>query len=84
MDHHEVEEIYQNLPLRIRVITDYKVKRDLTRMYRTCENLRRNLAIESVNSRNTLNNHKLLDLRNKFSEAVTNLDQYVTIALLSI
>lgn len=84
MDHYEAEEIYQNLPHRIRDIADYKVKRDLTRMYKTCENLRRDMSRESVNSRNQLNNHKLLDLRNKFSEAVTNLDQYVTLALLSI
>ena len=76
--------IYEALPQRIRDIERYSVRRDLQKMYRTCENLKREIAQESVNSRNNLYNHRLLDLYNKFTESVTNLDQYVTLALLSI
>jgi len=76
--------IYDGLPERIRDIRPYTVKRDLLKMYRTCENFRREIAREQVNSRNNIQNHKLLDLNNKFRESVTNLDQYVTLALLSI
>lgn len=83
MDYSEALEIYQNLPARIRDIPEYRIRRDLTRMYRTCENLRRDIARETVNSR-TGTNHQVLHLCNKFSESVTNLDQYVTIALLSM
>lgn len=76
--------IYEALPQRIHDIERYSVRRDLQKMYRTCENLKREIAQESVNSRNNLHNHRLLDLYNKFTESVTNLDQYVTLALLSI
>lgn len=83
MDHAEIAEIYENLPARIRDISNFAVRRDLQRMYRTCENLKREISRELVNSR-TGTNHRVLDLHNKFSESVTNLDQYVTLALLSI
>jgi hypothetical protein len=83
MDYAEATEIYDNLPNRIRVIADYKIKRDLQRMYRNCENLKRDIARESVNTRSGTN-HRVLHLHNKFSEAVTNLDQYVTLALLTM
>ena len=76
--------IYEALPQRIRDIERYSVRRDLQKMYRTCENLKREIAQERVNSRNKMVNHRLLDLDNKFQEAVTNLDQYVTLALLTI
>jgi hypothetical protein len=76
--------IYEALPQRIRNIERYSVRRDLLKMYKTCENLKREIAQETVNSRNKLISHRLLDLNNKFSESVTNLDQYVTLALLSI
>lgn len=84
MDYSDALEIYENLPARIREIKNYQVKRDLQRMYRTCENLKRDIARESVNSRHASTNHKLWDLHNKFSESVTNLDQYITLALLSM
>ena len=80
----EIVAIYEALPQRIREIERYSVRRDLQKMYRTCENLRREIAQEAVNSRNNLHNHKLLGLYNKFTESVTNLDQDVTLALLSI
>ena len=80
----EILEIYQALPDRIRAFNNFTVKRDLMRMYRTCENLRRDIAKEQVNCRNRHDSHTLLQLRNKFTESVTNLDQYVTLALLSI
>ena len=80
----EIMEIYEALPDRIRAIAPYSVKRDLQKMYRTCENIKREAAQERVNSRNQTVSHRLLDLDNKFREAVTNLDQYVTLALLSI
>jgi hypothetical protein len=83
MDYAEAQEIYEILPSRIRNIGDYKLRRDLLRMYRTCENLKRDISRELVNSR-TGANHRVLDLYNKFSESVTNLDQYVTLALLSM
>jgi hypothetical protein len=76
--------IYEQLPNRIREFKNYTVKRDLLRMYRNCENLRRDIAREQVNCRNGRDSHALLQLRNKFTESVTNLDQYVTLALLSI
>lgn len=75
---------YEALTTRIREIPDYRVRRDLLKMYKTCENLRREIAQEQVNSRNVTTSHKLLHLHNKFTESVTNLDQYVTLALLSI
>ena len=80
----EILDIYQALPDRIRDFKNYAVKRDLMRMYKTCENLRRDIAKEQVNCRNGRDSHALLQLRNKFTESVTNLDQYVTLALLSI
>lgn len=76
--------IYEQLPDRIRSMENYHIRRDLQRMYRTCENLRRDIAKEQVNCRNGRDSHALLQLRNKFTESVTNLDQYVTLALLSI
>lgn len=82
--HPDANELYQQLPERIRMIKPYAVRRDLLKMYRTCENLKREIAQEQVNSRNKMVNHRLLDLDNKFQEAVTNLDQYVTLALLTI
>jgi len=75
---------YHSLPDRIRAIKPYHVKRDLLRMYTTCENFKREMAREQVNCRNGRDSHTLLQLRNKFTESVTNLDQYVTLALLSI
>ena len=80
----ELIDIYDNLPNRIRCMKDYHVRRDLQRMYRTCENIKREIAREQVNCRNGRDSHALLQLRNKFTESVTNLDQYVTLALLSI
>ena len=80
----ELLDTYENLPARIRAMQDYKVKRDLLRMYKTCENIKRDIAREQVNCRNSKDSHRLLQLRNKFTESVTNLDQYVTLALLSI
>jgi len=83
MDYTEAVEIYENLPARIRDISDFKVKRDLLRMYKNCENLKREVAKEAVNNR-SVHSHRLLDLHNKFSESVTSLDQYVTLALLTM
>lgn len=83
MDYAEALEIYRNLPGRIRDISQYSVRRDLQRMYRTCENLKREVDRETVNTRFG-SNHRLWDLHNKFVESVTSLDQYVTLALLSI
>jgi hypothetical protein len=83
MDYSEATEIYENLPARIRDIADYRVKKDLLRMYRNCENVKRDIARESVNTRSGTN-HRVLHLHNKFSDAVTNLDQYVTLALLTM
>jgi len=80
----EILEIYTNLPQRIREIGPWAVRKDLLKMYRNCENLKREIAREQVNSRNSTVNHQLLYLNNKFSDSVTNLDQYVTLALLSI
>lgn len=80
----EILDIYDTLPQRIRGISSWAVRKDLLKMYRNCENLKRALAQEQVNSRNSTVNHRLLHLHNKFSESVTNLDQYVTLALLSI
>lgn len=80
----EILELYEQLPQRIRNINPYSVRRDLLKMYRTCENLKREIAQEQVNSRHLLQNHRLWDLNNKFAESVTSLDQYVTIALLTI
>ena len=80
----EILEIYTALPQRIRSINSWAVRKDLLKMYRNCENLKREIAQEQVNSRNTVVNHRLLDLYNKFSQSVTNLEQYVTLALLSI
>lgn len=83
MDYQETVLIYQSLDTRIRQISDFRVKKDLLRMLKTCENIKRELACETVNSRAGLN-HRVLDLRNKFSESVTSLDQYVTLALLTL
>lgn len=83
MDYSEALQIYENLPARIREIANFRVRRDLQRMYRTCENIKREISRESVNSRTTVN-HRVLDLHNKFSESVTNLDQYITLALLTL
>jgi hypothetical protein len=80
----EILEIYTNLPQRIRDIKSWTVRKDLLKMYRNCENIKREISREQVNSRNLTVNHQLLYLDNKFSESVTNLDQYVTLALLSI
>lgn len=80
----DILETYEQLPRRIREIERFSVRRDLLKMYKTCENLKREAAQERVNSRNQTVSHRLLDLDNKFREAVTNLDQYVTLALLSI
>lgn len=77
-------ELYQQLPDRIRAIASYRVRRDLLKMYQHCETLKREISREQVNSRTSATNHRLLDLHNSFKEAVTNLDQYVTLALLSI
>ena len=75
---------YNDLPNRIRDIQRYPIRKDLIRMYKTCENLKRDIAREQVNCRNGRESVILLELRNKFTESVTNLDQYVTLALLSI
>lgn len=83
MDYQETVEIYQSLDTRIRQIADFRVKKDLLRMLKNCENIKRELACETVNSRVGLN-HRVLDLRNKFSESVASLDQYVTLALLTL
>lgn len=80
----DILDTYENLPARIRSMGDFHVRRDLQRMYRTCENIKRDIAREQVNCRNGRDSHALLQLRNKFTESVTNLDQYVTLALLSI
>jgi hypothetical protein len=80
----EIIDTYEQLPQRIAAMSNSRVRLDLKRMYKNCENLRRAIAQEQVNCRNGRDSHRLLDLRNKFSESVTNLDQYVTLALLSI
>jgi hypothetical protein len=80
----DILETYDNLYQRIRDIADYKLRRDLQKMYKTCENLKRELSQELANSRNQVHNHRLLQLNNRFQESVTNLDQYVTLALLQI
>ena len=80
----ELVELYRQLPNRIRTIQNYKIRRDLLRMYSTCENYYRLASSEQVSARSGRTNHRLLDLYNKFNESVTNLDQYVTLALLSI
>lgn len=80
----EIIDIYEQLPQRIASMSNSRVRIDLRRMYKNCENLKRAIAQEQVNCRNGRDSHRLLHLRNKFSESVTNLDQYVTLALLSI
>jgi hypothetical protein len=79
----EIMEIYEQLPQRIAAMSNSRVRMDLKRMYKNCENLRRAVAQEQVNCRNQRDSHRLWDLRNKFTESVTSLDQYVTLALLS-
>lgn len=80
----DILDTYESLYGRIRDITNYKVRRDLQKMYKTCETLKRELSQEQAASRNQQHSHKLLQLRNRFEESVTNLDQYVTLALLQI
>ena len=83
MDYAQALETYESLPERIRSIAKFSIRKDLLRMYRNCENIKREISRESVNSRAGVN-HRVLDLHNKFSESVTSLDQYVTLALLTI
>jgi len=81
----ETLQIYKELDSRIIKIDNWSVKRDLKRMLRNCDNIFREISKENVNFMRTGRpSRHLLDLRNKFEESVTSLDQYVTIALLSI
>ena len=81
----EALETYRGLDVRVAQIDNYAVRRDLKRMLRTCDNIFREISRENVNFQRTGRpSAHLLGLRNKFTESVTNLDQYVTLALLSI
>jgi len=81
----EALETYKGLDARVSQIDNYTVRRDLKRMLRHCDDVYREISRENVNFQRTGRpSQQLLQLRNKFTESVTNLDQYVTIALLSI
>ena len=78
-------ETYRGLDIRVAQIANWTVRRDLKRMLRHCDDVYREISRENVNFQRTGRpSHYLLQLRNKFEESVTNLDQYITIALLSI
>ena len=81
----EALETYRGLDARVAQIGNYAVRRDLKRMLRHCDDVYREISRENVNFQRTGRpSQHLLQLRNKFEESVTNLDQYVTLALLSI
>jgi len=81
----EALETYKGLNARVSQIDNYTVRRDLKRMLRHCDDVYREISRENVNFQRTGRpSHHLLQLHNKFTESVTNLDQYVTLALLSI
>jgi len=81
----EALETYRDLDIKIAQIDNYMVKRDLKRMLRNCDDIYREISRENVNFMRTGRpSAHLLDLRNKFMESVTSLEQYVTLALLSI
>ena len=46
----DILDTYESLYGRIRDITDYKVRRDLQKMYKTCETLKRELSQEQESS----------------------------------
>jgi len=76
---------YRDLDKRIAQINSWAVKRDLKRMLRHCDNISREISKENVNFMRTGRpSQHLLELHHKFAESVTSLDQYVTLALLSI
>ena len=81
----EALQIYKDLDIKIAQIDNYVVKRDLKRMLRNCDDIYREISKENVNFMRTGRpSQHLLQLRHKFVESVTSLDQYVTLALLSI
>ena len=81
----EALETYRDLDARITKISNWTARRDLKRMLRNCDNIAREISRENVNFHRTGRpSQHLLQLRNKFTESVTSLDQYVTLALLSI
>lgn len=81
----EALETYKGLDVRVAQIANWTVRRDLKRMLRHCDDVYREISRENVNFMRTGRaSAHLLQLRNKFEESVTNLDQYVTLALLSI
>lgn len=81
----EALETYRELDAKIAQINNWAVKRDLKRMLRNCDNIFREISRENVNFMRTGRpSQHLLELRNKFEESVTSLDQYVTLAVLSI
>ena len=78
-------ETYAELSAKIARIDNWAVKRDLKRMLYYCDNIFREISRENVNLMRTGRpSQHLLQLRDRFQESVTNLDQYVTLALLSI
>lgn len=75
--------LHESIRQRISAISSGVARRDLLKMWRSCDNLRVEIRREQVANRlRTKESVKLLELYAKFDEAVQQLDQYITLAML--
>lgn len=75
--------LHESIRLRILDIKNPVARRDLMKMWRSCDTLRTEIRKEQVSNRlRTKDSVKLLDLYAKFDESVSQLDQYITLAML--
>jgi hypothetical protein len=76
-------QLHENILQRIITISNSMARHDLLKMWRNCDNIRLEVRREQVNNRlRTKESVKLLGLYTKFDEAVQQLDQYITLAML--
>jgi hypothetical protein len=87
MDADTVEQMYANyealLP-KIAALQNWQSRRDLINLARTCENLRQDISIAEVECRRLRRpTVKYMEFLQQFQQALNNLEQYTTLALLS-
>jgi len=76
-------QLHESIRQRITAISSGVARRDLLKLLRICDNLRVEIRREQVANRlRTKESVKLLELYAKFDEAVQQLDQYITLAML--
>ena len=74
----QVQQIFERMAREIKATPNYQHRADLTKLYRSCENIHFDITNEMVECRRRkIETAKLRELHQKFEEAVNTFDQWL-------